>query len=407
MSDSEVKIPKELQELVDKGAISRDQALEVAGTLKASREEKRSFFTAERFLRLLSILGAVLIGMGVILFFAANWQDIPAFGKTVLLIGSMLLAYAIGYFLKFYKQSYSIIGEAAFLIGSFLYGTSIFLILQTYHIKVEYPNEVLFWMLGVIPLGYLLSLPSVAAMGHILFMFWFGYVLIDGRDVSLIQLVALYIPMGVLLVILGRIYEKIDFLKIHKVFLRGLGYLSIGVSMLPFTSIKYGREIFYYSSRGESDDSIFWALYIGVLIFASVLALAFFVKFLPKNIGSRIELLGAPLIAVVAAPFFTGASESAAGIGIFFNILLLVFLLGVIFIGYWERKPAFVNLGVVFLGIDVLIRYAEFVGDLLQGAAFFIVGGLVLIGLAIALARLRREMIKRMDNSVSAQIDAD
>lgn len=407
MSVRDVKIPKELQVLVDKGAISKDQALAVIGTFKESRDQKRSFFTAERFLRLLSILGAALIGIGVILFFAANWQEIPAFGKTVLLIGFMILAYAIGYFFKFYKQSYPIIGEAAFLIGSFLYGASIFFILQTYHIEVEYPNEVLFWMLGVIPLGYLLSLPSVAALGHMLFMFWFGYMLLDGQDVSLIELVALYIPMGVLFVVLGRIFAKIDFLKIHKVFLRGLGYLSLGVSILPFTSIKYGREIFYYSSRGESDDSVFWAFYVGLLILASILALVFFVKFLPKNIGSRVELLGAPLIAIIAAPFFMGVTEPTAGIGIFFNMLLLAFLLGVIFIGYWERKSTFVNLGVIFLGIDVLIRYVEFVGDLLQGAAFFIIGGLMLLGLAIALARLRREMIKRMENSLNAKIDAE
>ena len=86
------------------------------------------------------------------------------------------------------------------------------------------------------------------------------------------------------------------------------------------------------------------------------------------------------------------------GIGIFFNMLLLMFLFGMIIIGYWERQHVFVNLGIAFLGLYIFVRYIEFIGDLLEGATFFIVGGLLLLGLAVGLSRLRKEVLKKMQD---------
>ncbi|MCY4579576.1 MAG: DUF2157 domain-containing protein, partial [Chloroflexi bacterium] len=45
----------------------------------------------------LSILGSVLIGLGVITFFAANWDEISQGVKLASLIAGMLLAYGAGY----------------------------------------------------------------------------------------------------------------------------------------------------------------------------------------------------------------------------------------------------------------------------------------------------------------------
>ncbi len=398
-----VKQPKprgesqDLESLVEKGVISKEQARAVAGAIKTTRKEKKHFFTAERFIRFLAIFGALLVGVGIILFFAANWKGISPFLKVVILIGSTLGAYTIGYLLRFRPGNYPPIGEAAFLIGSFLYGTSIFFILQTYHIQVEYPNEVLFWWLGILPLGYLLALRSIGALAHLLILFWFGYALIDAGTVSIVELIALYISLGALFVVLGRWYARIPLIKPQAVFLRGLGYVSLVVGIFPFTSIRFGGYILGSSSGYGNEESLFWIFYLAFLVVAGVLALVFFLKYFPRNIGLRLELFGAPALALIAAPFFTGGIEATAGIGIFFNLLLLAFLLGIIAIGYFERKHGFVNLGISLLGLDVIIRYFEFAGDLFQGAAFFIVGGLLLIGLAVALERVRREIIKRID----------
>src|SRR3989338_8466781 len=294
--DNDTKIPQELQGLINQGTITHDQAVAVMNAFSVSRKEKHAFMIGERFLKLLSVLGAILIGIGVILFFAANWRDIPPMGKTILLVGSTLAAYGIGYFLRYHKQTYATIGEAVFLIGAFLYGTSIFLILQTYHVRLEYPNEILFWLLGILPLGYLLMLRSVAALAHGLFLFWFGYALINNGSVDPMHLIALYIPLGAMLVVSSRIYARSAVLKIHRLFLRGLGYASIGVALFPFSSIRLGEEIYRSSAGDKVDDSLFWALYIGLLLFAGAAGLAFFVKFFSKGMGARDAIIRAPFI---------------------------------------------------------------------------------------------------------------
>ncbi len=394
LDEEQAKLPEDLQLLVSKGTISHEQALAVLQA-RITHRPKRALFSSEHFIRFLTIFGAILVGIGVILFFAANWREVPSWAKITLLIASTIGAYVIGYILRFLAQRPAF-GEAAFLIGSFLYGTSIFLILQTYHIPAEYPNEVLFWWLGILPLGYLLRLRSVTALAHLLMLFWFGYALFDSGRVELTELMGLYISLGAFLLVLGRWYESFDFFKVHAVFLRGLGYTALGVALFPFTSIRFG-EFIVRSTSDSGAGVFFWLLYLSFALLSGLLGVVFFLRSFPKNTGVLMELFGAPVIALITAPFFAGGIGPSLGVGIFFNLLYLVFILGLIAIGYFERNRGFVNLGVTILVMDILIRYFEFARSLLQGAAFFIIGGLLLIGIAIVLDKLRRELIKRIE----------
>lgn len=400
------QVPTELSDLVTRGVLTAEQARAVTGTMQVSVKSRRRFFSTERFIRFLAVFGALLVGIGIILFFASNWDAIPDLAKIVLLSGSTLLFYALGYILRFVKQRYPSIGEACFLIGAFLYGTSIFLILQTYHIQVEYPNEVLFWWLGILPLAYCFGLRSVGVLTHVLILFWFGYFLVDyavldslffgeGGSLSIMHIIALYIPLGALLIGFGRLYDRSSLLKPHGLFLRGLGYVSFGVAMFPFTSKYFGDVAEYVAGSGD-EPALFWSLYLFFLFAAGFLSVGLYLRHFPRTFGVRLELFGVPLLAVLAAPFFIQGLGASPAIPIVFNILLFAFLVGLVAIGYYDRKMAFVNLGVTLLGLDILFRYFEYVSDLLEGSAFFITGGLLLIGLALVLTRTRQEIAGRI-----------
>ncbi len=103
--------------------------------------------TPDRQINLLSfgvaILGVLLLGSGIITYFAANWAEMPKIAKLILLVGSMYIAFtAAGYFLRSDKSP--LLAQALLVLGVILFGANIMLIAQIYHIDEHYPNGVLF-----------------------------------------------------------------------------------------------------------------------------------------------------------------------------------------------------------------------------------------------------------------------
>ena len=87
----------------------------------------------------LSILGAILIGLSVITFFAANWDEISRSVKLGSLIVGMALSYGSGYYL-WNRAGYGAYAVALVLLGCIIYGAGVHLIGQIYHIDVEQPQ---------------------------------------------------------------------------------------------------------------------------------------------------------------------------------------------------------------------------------------------------------------------------
>ena len=73
------------------------------------------------------------LGLGVILLFAYNWQDMHKFAKLGVIFGALLLAHGGGLWLRQQRCPDGVV-EAAHLLGSMLFGADIFLIAQIYHI---------------------------------------------------------------------------------------------------------------------------------------------------------------------------------------------------------------------------------------------------------------------------------
>jgi uncharacterized membrane protein len=104
----------------------------------------------------LSTLAVILIGVGIILFFASNWEFIPDPIKIVLLLAATFSAYYAGYVMRFEKQNYPRAGHALTFLGSILVGASIFLIGQIFNINVETNGLILLWFIAISPMGYVL-----------------------------------------------------------------------------------------------------------------------------------------------------------------------------------------------------------------------------------------------------------
>ncbi|MFA6187247.1 MAG: DUF2157 domain-containing protein [Phycisphaerae bacterium] len=114
-------------------------------------------------------LGAVIIGLGVILLFAYNWDKMGKFAKLGVVFGSLILTYLIGISLFVRSQQFKGIGEALCLLGTMLFGAGIWLVAQIYHIEEHFPNAFLFWGIGAFLMAW--AMPSViqASLAAVLF----------------------------------------------------------------------------------------------------------------------------------------------------------------------------------------------------------------------------------------------
>jgi uncharacterized membrane protein len=79
--------------------------LEEAGIIDSKTREKIETFSqsegsdtkSKKLLSIFTILGSIITGIGILLFVAANWQDISNTIRTLILICSTLAFYSGGY----------------------------------------------------------------------------------------------------------------------------------------------------------------------------------------------------------------------------------------------------------------------------------------------------------------------
>jgi uncharacterized membrane protein len=110
-------------------------------------------------LYLVSAIGAVVFGLGVVLFFAYNWADFPKSGKLALVFFAVVLAHGMAMWLhRRHPPSHNLV-EGFHLVGSMMFGAGIWLIAQIYNIDEHYPTAFLVWGLGALTMAW--AIPSV------------------------------------------------------------------------------------------------------------------------------------------------------------------------------------------------------------------------------------------------------
>ncbi len=153
-----MSIQNELRELVNASVITEDDALRISTWYQSAKTPPH-----KRLLIIFGVLGAILVGLGIILVIAHNWDQFPKNLKVVfaflpLVIGQVLTAYSLlgGNSNQTLKES-----SAAFLF--FAVGASISLVSQVYNIPGNTGDYLLAWMLLCLPVIYVLN-SSIASL---------------------------------------------------------------------------------------------------------------------------------------------------------------------------------------------------------------------------------------------------
>lgn len=156
----------EIDRWTNDGIITPEQA----GRLRAlyPDTEKRTSWGLIVF----SGLGAVVVGLGVILLLAYNWSEIPKFGKLSLIFGSIVAAHGVGLWLRWGRTQRPELGEALSLLGSMLFGAGIWLVAQVYNIDEHFPTGFLVWSLGALALAWALGSVPQALLATVALTLW-------------------------------------------------------------------------------------------------------------------------------------------------------------------------------------------------------------------------------------------
>lgn len=116
-------------------------------------------------------LGCLFIGLSLITLVGANWDEIPRAVRMFGLIALTLGANVFG--LMKYRREQVSVAVTWFFLGGLLYGASIMLIAQIYHIGEHYPDGILWWALGVLPVAVLLESTLIMMLTVGLAFIWF------------------------------------------------------------------------------------------------------------------------------------------------------------------------------------------------------------------------------------------
>jgi uncharacterized membrane protein len=347
----------------------------------------------------LGFLGASLVGIGVIVFFAANWQYVPGWTKLLLIFAAVALSSHLGYWLRYERPTYQGTGNALLFLGALLFGAAIFLIAQGFHVNANEPVLLLLWAVGVLPMAYLLgSRAMVVLMGINLAIAlgWEAGFWLEGVWLPF-PYFAIFLVYGVLLYTLGRLHGAFEQTKPYELPYALLGMLLILGALFPLTFGFLHDGTIQASAPPVPGGAV--ARFVVLLVGAGAVTLANLLLRRRPSPTTFPELAALVVLLVLGGFLFFLEGGMGTPMAILFNLLLFALIVGAIAVGHWNREPAWVNVGTLFFALLVIVRYFDWCWELLPRSLFFVSAGLLLLFGGMALERTRRHVLERWDRS--------
>ncbi len=384
------KLLKEMESWQAEGLLTPDQKERILARYRHIEEIEQKAGPG-KLVTTISILGAVLVGVGVLLLIASNWSEIPRWGKLGIIFGGMLTSYSLGYVMRYERKNYPKVGASLILLGSIIFGAGIFLIAQIYNVTVHYPNGPLMWGLGILPLAYLLRFKSILMLALLALYLWLGMELSFhiSHGMGGPQIILVYFMAGIMLWWIGFAHRGLESLRniSGPYILLGVAGTFLSAFMLTFN---------IHRLKLWSLDLLPFYTALLVLFAAAAVLYALTGR---KEAGWKVELailsmlMAGVLFLAILFPDIQAGGDGTWG-RLIFNLLFAAGIIGLICLGYVRRYPPYINVGLLFFVLDVTARYFDFFWKLLPRSLFFIAGGLILLAGGMFLERKRRAVLE-------------
>ncbi len=157
-----MSIIKDIPELLEAGVITQQTADNIQHYYNSKGGQSQN-----KLLVVFGILGAVLVGLGIILIIAHNWDELSKISKLCFAFLPLLIGQLLCVFNLLKKQDSTAWGEGAAAFLFFAVGASISLVSQIYNISGDLSLFLLTWMLLCLPLIYVMR-SSVASLLYLI-----------------------------------------------------------------------------------------------------------------------------------------------------------------------------------------------------------------------------------------------
>jgi uncharacterized membrane protein len=368
-----------IQKWLDEGMINPTQAEKMRADIEEYKTEHRS----KKQIIAFSTIGAILIGIGAILFVASNWEKIGDTIRILLLSGSTIIIHYAGYRLKYENQKYPRLGSSLLFLSALFFGASLFLIAQIYNINANNSTLVLIWLFGVFPLIYGYRSTAVAGLCSLLFYLWIGLLYSERNSFSeLLNITDLYLISGIAIYFTGTLHELSAKVKDAAPIFKFMGLQAVLVALFIYT---FGS----WESKSKEIISAIYA-FLGILFLAVLLSKPLRLKLAGFQTDMSVVAISFLMAGITLITTNTQVSEEAY-MG-FFNLVFLGLLVLLLYAGYSTEDIGIINTAMFWFIPLIIARYFDFFWDLLPRSFFFIIGGLVLLTISIVLERKRREL---------------
>ena len=396
------RLQQELPSWVADGLMSIEQADALAARYTSVDDADAGRFRQTLLIVIFSIMGAVLVGTGVILVVGSNWQLVPPWVKFSLLVLGMLGSYLLGYQWSVRTHARPIIGGALIFLGTWFYAATIIWICQTFNVRIETAHYLIIWGLPVLPLAYLLRSTPMLAQAVFTLGLWLLLVIIDKGQPDIVAICGVLLLFGVCFIALGDAHLR---RWPHRIM--HLPYQWYGL-LLAFGALYVLTFLAAFDGYQDTPlpGSVSIVLASAILFLALALTL---VGWFSQQHDSRtargyagflvlLLVLGA-LLASIPAIFMAQDWDTQTVLplisAIFFNVIFIAFILMNISLGVVRRQSALVSFSIFFFGILLITRYFDWVWGLLPNGLALIVGGITLLAIAWWLERTRRRLLAK------------
>lgn len=378
---------RETRRWVDEGLVEPFQAERILNRYGTSLKD-----TGPSALGLLTGLAGLFAGLALLLLVSANWEQLPRLARFAGLV--TLTAVLNGWGVLRLARAGS--GGGLLFLGGFAYGASIMLTGQMYHLGEHFPNGLLLWALGLVPLtllsgGRLLALQGLAvAVAWMLLeyrfaapwlmplflavAFWVAW----RRRVAGLALATLAATALWLNLMLAWVYAT-DFGPQAQE-----GMISFNLGLLVLAGALAARPAWWSAGAGNWMPRL---TVLAILPFTFVDGwehyLAYAWTWLDPGLWAALvallaaALLGRPLVAPAVAALLIavhtgGVPDQALVWAVASNLLLLLLAMHWMRRGLLEGEGGLYVTGLVAILILALLRYLDLIGGYLGAAGLFL-----------------------------------
>lgn len=420
MSKTAIKwLYRELPELIAKGILTQ----EIADKLHQYYGEVKTVTKTAVTLIILGTIGALLIGLGIILLLAHNWEQFSRLTRAILSLFPLIIGQGLALWVLWKRPQSNAFKEGAATFLMLMVGASIALISQTYNIPGDTGTFILTWMLLIIPLTYLMQASLPAAFYLIGITAWAGtYGDNPTKAILFWPLAAVTIPhfiwalrqeiytlrttlLSLIMIIcvscaasfsLGRTWDSswivispsiyavfyfLGWLKVNKITtnwqrpLRLIGAIGLFVLAFLFT-FRYIWQDYPYGLKGNIFDLSAMPDHIITVSIIAMAMLLFYDNIKLKN--WTVAMFGAAPLLAIAAYLIRG--HSALAPLLLFNAYLFILSVSRIIFGVRNNNLAVINTGMLMLAVLIIARFFDSdINFIIKGLAFIIVGSGFLI----------------------------